>query len=197
MVVLKMNHLSKGRLVALSVVLIAVVLIASSYAYLVSLPPHEGPQTYVVSYPFEFSIQLTKDSFQLGEYIPINLTLRNISNKTLVITWSSFFKSQGKILPFDVLFTDLNDTYIYQVSEVQAQAGSIWSSTLEPDTELVATFVWRQHWDKSDSAVPLPPVQEGTYFVKGLSRSMVVAVEGAKQTIKLQTPSIAFSISKT
>lgn len=183
--------LSRNQLLILSVMLVTALALSFSI-YLTFLSAQTAPRKAITrSWPFEFCISTAKDSYQQGEYIATDLTFRNISNRTIVITWSSFFKSEGKFLPFDVLFIDSNDTYIYQVSEVQARVGAMRSITLEPDAELVATFVWRQHWDKLET---LAPAQKGTCYVKGLTRNMRVTIEGATQTIELETPTLSFTI---
>jgi len=115
----------------------------------------------------------------------------NISNRTITVTWSDFFLIEDNFLPFDVLVTDSNDTYIYQVSKLHGCHPSFESRTLEPDAQLVATFVWHQWADRRPER---PLVQKGTYFVKGLSRSMEVTMDGAKQVMQLQTPDISFTI---
>ena len=115
----------------------------------------------------------------------------NISNRTITVTWSDFFLSESKFLPFDVLVTDSNDTYIYQVSKVQGHLASFESRTLEPDAQLVATFVWHQWADRRPQR---PLAQKGTYYVKGLTRNMEVSMEGVKQTMQLQTPAMSFTI---
>ena len=181
---------SRSRLFILSVILIIASIISSS-VYLASLSARTAPRRAItISWPFEFSLNIAEDSFQQGEYIPINLTLRNISNKTTTVVWSSYFLSKDKFLPFDVLLTDSNDTYIYQVSKLHGRLASFESRTLEPDAQLVATFVWYQWADRRPQR---PLAQKGTYFVKGLSRNMEVTMEGTKQIMQLQTPAISFT----
>lgn len=183
---------SRSRVVILSVTLI-IASITSFSVYLASLSARTTPRKSItISWPFEFSLNIAENSFQQGEYIPINLTLRNISNKTTTVVWSSYFLSEGKFLPFDVLLTDSNDTYVYQVGKVQGHLASFASRTLEPDAQLVATFVWHQWADRRPQR---PLAQKGTYFVKGLSRSMEVTMDGVKQTMQLQTPAISFKIT--
>ncbi len=175
-----------------SVLLVSVLLVTSIAVslYFGSFKP-KATRATTISWPFEFSLNIAKDSFQQGEYIPINLTLRNISNKTTTVVWSSYFFIEGNFLPFDVLFTDSNDTYVYQVSKVHGHLASFVSRTLEPDAQLVATFVWHQWADRRPQR---PLAQKGTYFVKGFSRNMEVTTDGAKQIMQLQTPAINFTI---
>lgn len=182
---------SRSRLLILSVTLIFASIISSS-VYLASLSARTAPRRAItISWPFEFSLNLAEDSFQQGGEIPINLTLMNISNRTITVTWSDFFLIEDNFLPFDVLVTDSNDTYIYQVSKLHGSHPSFESGTLEPDAQLVATFVWHQWADRRPER---PLAQKGTYFVKGLSRSMEVTMDGAEQIMQLQTPAISFTI---
>jgi len=184
----KISFLRIHRLILL-VSLLLVTSIAVSL-YFGSFKPR-ATRAITISWPFEFSLNIAKDSFQQGEYIPINLTLRNISNKTTTVVWSSYFLIEDKFLPFDVLVTDSNDTYIYQVSKLHGHLASFESRALEPGAQLVATFVWHQWADRRPQR---PLVQKGTYFVKELSRSMEVTMDGAKQVMQLQTPAISFTI---
>lgn len=190
-----MNHYPKGRLVVLSLVMIVIVLIASSYAYLVSLPPHEGPTATILSYPFEFSIQLNKDRYQqfqqdVYDNVSITLTLRNIGNKTISVAWDSYYSIGRKLMFFDVLITDSNGMYLYQLSRVHFQIASRVSRTLEPGAQLVCLLVWQQ-WTDDPSH---PFAEKGEYLVKGLTRNMYAVMDDMKQSIRLETPTIFFSI---
>jgi hypothetical protein len=148
-----------------------------------------------LSYPFEFSIQLNKDRYQqfqqdVYDNVSITLTLRNIGNKTISVAWDSYYSIGRKIMLFDVLITDSNDAYVYQLSHVHYQTGSYVSKTLEPDAELVCLLAWQQ-WTDDPSH---PFAEKGEYFVKGLTRNMYIVMDDMEQSICLETPTIFFSI---
>ena len=141
-------------------------------------------------------MNLAKDSFQhfqQGVYdnVSITLTLRNISNKTIEVAWSSYYSIGRNLMLFDVLITDSSDIYVYQLTHLHYQIGSRVSRTLEPDAQLVCLLVWQQWTDKPG----YPFAEKGTYYMKGLTRNIEVTMDGAKQTIELQTPKISFTIS--
>jgi hypothetical protein len=184
---------SRSRLVILSAILIIASILSSSI-YLAFLSAQTAPRRAItLSWPFEFSINIDTSSFQRGVYgdnVSITLTLRNISNKTTEVAWYSYFLTRNDILPFNVRITYENDSYVFEVAKVFGQLGASLSKTLEPDAQLVATFVWHQWWDTPER----PLVQKGTYYAKGLTRNMEVTMDGLKQTMQLQTPAMSFTI---
>jgi hypothetical protein len=62
-----------------------VVAMFAATVYRALLLPRGGPKVTTVSLPLEFSMQLERTEFQQGEVINVSLTLRNISNSTLVL----------------------------------------------------------------------------------------------------------------
>jgi hypothetical protein len=171
-------------IVALVVAVLAVV------AYRGSLLRHEGLKATKISSPLEFSIQLDKAEFKLGELINVTFTLRNISNNTVSLSWGN-----GLILDFSI--NDANGTLIWQWSWNHAHIDAVIDITLEPGQRLsdifphIATFYW---WDQMiwDNQVP-----KGTYFINGIVPNVSVFVEGeaVAQDLSYETPSISFTIN--
>lgn len=94
---------------------------------------------------------------------------------------------------FDVLITDSNGTYVYQVYKAHGRKGSLLTITLEPNAQHVCLLVWKQWMTGRDwSAL----AQKGTYYIKGDTLGPDdLTIGGIKQQItRLETPTISFTI---
>lgn len=184
---------SHPRKVVLLAAAIAAILATSAYAYMTSLPPHEGPLVSITSPPLEFSMRMNKTEFVQGENVTIRLSLKNISNKTITLTWPDCYAAGGKYIPvFDFRITDVNGTLVYQFAQSGSSSLAMeLTETLNPGDQMGFTFVWYQRTGYPESA----QVSKGTYCVRGSTGPMGLTVDGQASGITLETPTIAFAIT--
>lgn len=174
--------------VALLVTIVVAMVATSAFAYWLSPPHMSGPKASTVSSPLEFTIELDKAGFQQGENVTMRLSLKNISNKTITVTW---WNRQAMGMYFDFCILDENGTAIYSWTTGRLSMPAVNVKTLSPNEELVSVCNWEQNYD-SPSTTPVP---KGSYSVKGLSRVFELAADGQTLRMTLETPTIAFSIT--
>lgn len=184
---------SRSRRAVLLVVVLAAVSILGAYAYEASLPSHEGPRASIVSPPVEFSVEMNKPDFALGENVTVSLSVKNTSNSTIQLNWGSYSGSDGRPMHFDFCITDINDTVIYQFGRWHMWLAVKVSKVLKPGEQLTSVFIWWQRGGSEPSSeVPVP---KGTYFLRGLTRRVRLAVDGQTTEIELETPTITFTVT--
>ncbi len=170
------------------VTLVVAVFVAT--AYRASLLPRGGPKATMISLPLEFSIQLEKAEFDQDEPINVTFTLKNISNKTISLSWRN-----GLILDFSI--KDVNSTLIWQWSWNHAHTDAVINIALKAGQQLseiypyIATeYLWDQMiWDNQ--------VPKGTYFINGIVPNVALFVEdkAVAHGPSYETPTIAFTIN--
>jgi hypothetical protein len=138
----------------IAVVLLALSSVAYAYLKLTSSSTSPLPTSVFQSYPLELRMELDKTEFQLGELITVRVFLKNISNKTITVTFA-YPK------PFGLNVTDANGTLIYRYAHKSLFPQVIFPVSLEPSKELGQTFVWNQV-DNDEN-----PVSPGTYNIIG------------------------------
>lgn len=177
--------------VVLLVAIVVVIVAASAFAYWLSPPHMSGPKASTVSSLLEFAIELDKAEFQQGENVTVRLSLKNISNETITVTWPQWSGSEGGIMYFDLHILDDNGTVIYSFIMNYVYTPAFITKTLRPDEELTSVFPWHQISDCPGSS----QMPKGSYSVKGLSRLFELAVGNQKTKMTLETPAIAFTIT--
>lgn len=185
---------SRSRRAVLLVAVLAAVSILGAYAYEASLPMHEGPRASIVSPPVEFSVEMNKPDFALGENVTVSLSLKNTSNSTIQLAWGDFSGSDSGVMYFDFCITDINDTVIYQFSQWHMWEAVKVSKVLKPGEQLASVFIWWQRTGQPESSVDVP-VPKGTYFLRGLTRAVRLAVDGQTTEIELETPTVTFTVT--
>jgi len=177
----KQSASSHSRRTIIMAAILAVVLALTGAYILLSLPPHKGSRVSIVSGPIEFSLQLEKKLFIRGENISISISLKNISNQTVTISWhgygatdagalrdgyvvsSVFPAGTPKILVLDLLISDENGTVIAElINRVQP---SVVSLTLAAGETVTQTFIWYTSVD---------PIPRGLYYLKATTSRMYV-----------------------
>lgn len=184
------SFLSHPKKAIFLILLIAVALVASVYAYLEFFSPSAGPRVSIISYPLELSMELNKTKFQQGEDITIRLSLKNIGNETIVVYWGDFYGYMDAVMYFDFYIMDANNTQVYQWTRDHAGLPSVLEETLNPDEQLVSVYIWNQKTRYPHRT----QVPKGTYTVKGFSRIMGLIVQDQTSVITLETPTITFTI---
>jgi len=178
----KKSFFHSRRVILIVTAVLVIILVSSSiYAYYWSLPPHTGPRVSLVSPPLEFSLQLEKTTFARGENISISISLRNISNRTVTMSWlgygatdagslrdgyvvsSVFPAGTPKRLVLDFLVSDENGTVIGEL--INRVESSVVSLTLAAGETATQTFLWY-------TSIDLIP--SGLYYLKATTSSMYV-----------------------
>lgn len=85
---------------------------------------------------------MDKSEFQRGENVTIRLSLKNIDNKTIALSWADFCPYDDKVMYFDFYITDVNGTKVFQWSKVYGRFPMLWEETLNPGEELVSVYPW-------------------------------------------------------
>jgi len=180
------------------ILILAAASIATTYAYLSTLPAKSGPQAFIESYPLKLTVGLNKTEFALGENITINMSLENISNETITLTFYSEFiyydieSEQHHALRFEYVITHTNGTEICRWSDDRGALAIENHVTLDPGQKLFNMFLW----DQKIAIEKYAQIPAGTYCVK----AVMPPAEGRTFRINdgpligLSTPSITFTI---
>lgn len=182
---------SRAKKAVFSIILVIVVLSASGYAYFSSLSPRSGPSASVISSPLEFTIEMDKTGFTRGEGITIRVSLRNIGNKTISLSWPNFYVQNGTAVCFDFVIIDTNNSQVYRFSQNKVHFNAVEEKTLSPGEQWVNVFVW----DQKASYKDVEPVPLGAYSVRASTRQFSLSVDGQTSIINLETPTIALMIN--
>jgi len=202
---------SRSRKAALLVAAIVVALVAGVYAYRMLLSQQQiGPRVTITSPPLEFSMELEKAEFAVGENITIKFYLKNISNQTIRVTKFRMVSVEpsDKILfteadrastpagvehLLSVLFhfgfsvTDNNGTEVFRSSH--GPMPTQYNIVFEPSGYVKQTLIWKP---EKETLVSIEPLLDGTYQVRGILYS--ISLNDAWPPITLETPSIALAI---
>lgn len=175
---------------ALSLIAVAVLALASGvYAYWInSVPSAPSPATSTAtSYPLELRIELNKTEFQLEEMVTISASLRNISNKTIILHYPSWLPYTND---FTFNITDESGREIYTWTKNFAHLYVTREYTLEPGAEKRGTLQWPQINDviveKANNVFENEKVSKGMYKVivgSGKLRSITFGDSGQMITL--------------
>ena len=109
--------------------------------------------------PLQFIMTVSKTRFNLGEPVGITLTIRNISNETILL---------GFTLPCKVNFLVYNrfsQIFNYFCSRVWADTGS--SLVLNPNKTFSQTLQWEQVAIDDSPPYAVRQVRHGIYYIRG------------------------------
>jgi len=176
-------------LVAMSFAIFAVAVFAAVAYQALSLP-HERPKATTISSLLEFSIQLEKTEFLRSEDVTIQISLRNIGNKTISLRWPDFYLYNDTAFCFDFVIIDTNNSQVYRYSQNKAHLNAVMEKTLSPGEQWANVVVWDQRVSSDSELVP-----SGVYSVKASTRRFALSVNGQTTwSNHLETPTITFTI---
>lgn len=185
---------SRSRKAVVIAGFLIVVLALSVYAYLASLPPPPGPLVTITSPPLQFSMQIDKTQYNIGENMTITFRLKNTSNETITIAYPEYdlYLDGRSVALFEFIVTRVNGTGIYRWSDGRLHLESVYKFTLNPGQEINQTYIWDQHTEDYTQ------VPADTYYIRGAMPSMgagsfFTIIDGPYK-ISLETPSITFLI---
>ena len=176
-----------------SVLLISALLVTSIAVslYFGSFKP-KATRASIVSSPLEFSIELNKTDFEKDENVTVTLSLINMSNKTLKLDWASYYWGWGQPIFCDFYIVDVNGTRIYQFSRGRAVYMANWTMVVNPGERVTNFYYWYQVYSGRTGYDAIVP--KGTYSIIGITRWMILTVDGQATEINLETPAISFTI---
>jgi hypothetical protein len=179
-------------LVAIGFVIFAVATFAA-VAYQTLLLPHERPKATTLSLPLEFSMQLEKAEFLRSEDVTIQISLRNIGNKTISPSWPDFYLYNGTAFCFDFVIIDTRAlvSQVYRFSQNKVRLLAVKEKTLSPGEQWVNVVVWDQKASYKDDPEPVP---KGGYSLRASTRQFSLSVDGQTSIIDLETPTLTFTI---
>ena len=178
--------------------MIIVLLVSGIYAvYYWSPRPQRGPRAATVSPPLEFAIEIDKTEYQRSENVSVLLTLTNISNETISVSWASHYiglrKPTNGSLSYSILYT--NGTAAFNWSERLARAQEYLEVTLKAGDSIVAVFIWEQYVRTQEGPLPYMKAPNATYGVRGYTDEMGLTMYGETSSVALETPTINFAIA--
>jgi len=183
----KWLFLRNPRRTVLLVAILVVILVSSIYAYYWSVSPKEGPRVSVLSPPLELWLQLDKTTYVQGENISVSVGVKNTSNETITVTWTSYSLYDGKRALLDFIVSDDNGTDVFQLCGLLL--GSTVSRTLSPEEELTFSFEWNMKMNKNVATYDVLP--KGSYCGKTSTRYMKL---NDSSHLTLETQTISFKI---
>lgn len=187
------------RTAIIAAILVFVLVSGGLYAYLF-LPPHMGSRVSAVFGPIEFSLQLEKKFFNRGENVSVSISLRNISNQTIMTNWGSFRSRFGDESLVSSIFPDQRCNVVLNFAVLDENNRTLFtfvgllnetiiSRTLAPNETATQTYLWNQKGYNFGSLMFVPA---GTYHIKAFSEDMNVA--GWNPFVQPETPSITIHI---
>jgi hypothetical protein len=188
---------SRFRKIAIATAFLAVILGVSTYAYYASLSPQAGPKVTVTSPPLQFSMQIDKTEYNMGENISIMFWLNNTSNETLKVEYANT-PILEPFIPFKrfdfVVSNESGELYDDATqhswkSNGTFELGRYYFYTLNPGEEIIET----NFWDQKDLLMNQVPA--GMYYLRGVIPVWEVSFRiNGGPWIKLETPSLSFII---
>jgi len=135
-------------------------------------------------------MKLDKAEYKLGENVTIRLSVKNIDNKTITLTWYEYYMYDNALMYFDFYIIDANGTLVYQWTKDHAALQAVLKRTLSPGEQLTSVYPWYQlNGYPNEAQVPA-----GTYTVRGSTRKVGLTVEDQTAAITLETPTVTFII---
>jgi hypothetical protein len=183
------------KALALISIVAATSFVAAAYAIqLFRMPATAGARVTVTSPPLEFSMELDKTEFQQGENVQIRLSLKNIGDETIKLTWFSYYLYDDAVMYFDFYIKDADGTIVYQYTKLHGALGMLLDETLTLNEQLISVYVWFQKTDYPEAQVPA-----GVYTVRALTRRIALNLDDPSNAdldsaITLETPAMTFTI---
>jgi hypothetical protein len=142
--------------------------------------------------PIRLTVRLDKNTFRLGEKINVTLTITNISNKTIVLAYSSPPKT-------DFAVYNSSSDRIFLFSRAYGWTTEVVSLVLEPSES--SSQIWKWDQQKGKWEEDLQSVDPGTYYIAGLTGPGLYYLgpkdeyrEDFVERIKVETPKIEIAI---
>jgi len=167
-------------------------LVSTAYAYysLSKITSSSAVSTFAV-HPLELRTELNKTEFQEGEMISVRISLKNISNRTVIVVFPD-------TRDFGFNITDVNGKIVYSNGGMYAAFFIEIEKTLQPNTELYRTL----EQNLKDDIVLVPgnqvPLPKGTYKLIGLTSIFGAYYENWESTGvqgPLTTPPITITVN--
>lgn len=173
--------LGHWKLLGLAAVML-VALASSAYAYWrINATPSQTLYVTATSPPLELRMELDKTEFELGENVTVYLSLKNVGDHTINVTFPHIGNK------FYITVRDANSTAIYE--SLRGGFHALWVIPLDPREVINETIVWPQvkqlheTWDLKEKVPP------GTYTLTGHSEGNLITA-----TERLVTPPITITI---
>ncbi len=171
-------------------------------AYWAFFVPKTGPKASIVSYPLQVSIALDKSDYSEGENISITCALKNVCSSNVSLSFANevgYYDEEDRryhLVLVDYAIFDSNGTEVFRWSHHSGALPSVKYVTLEPGQEQSNTFKFIMEYDTlTETGGRLPP---GNYQIRGImppdKPAIIVDYDGNRATIKMETPSISFTI---
>lgn len=171
--------------------LIAIIVIAmasTTYAYWLVNAPSSATLYVTATYPpLELRMELEKTEFQQGEEIPVHLSLRNLNDEQVNIT----FCEMGHYVDFRVLDKKNTEVFIYYAGALTALDEVI----LGPYDQIDRTFPWTQISNRPGE-YDGKQVPAGTYKIIGFTGCIIqIDLEEFIPAFQFETPPMEITIS--
>lgn len=142
----------------------------------------------VVENDILLTVKLEKTEFDLGENVAITLTVKNMGENRVTLTFPDFMPN----IAFDFVIYDeeLNQIYVHRTGIIFTIAEII----LDPGQSYTEVLEWAQ--ERFDEMQEPTPVGPGTYWLKGrLREGWWGKAEGPKNRSALETNLIKFVVT--
>ena len=142
----------------------------------------------VVENDIRLTVKLEKTEFNLGENVAVTLTVKNIGENRVTLTFPSFMPN----IAFDFVIYDeeLNQIYVHRTGFLPAVTEKI----LDPGQSYTEVLEWAQ--ERFDEMQEPTPVGPGTYWLKGrLREGWWGEAEGPINRSALETNLIKFVVT--
>ncbi len=192
----RFSHRSR-RVLTISAILIATVVVTAS-VYWIFYMPRNSPRVSVISDPIELSFALDKTEFAVGENISMNFILKNLSNTSLDVAFSSPTIGdsdvdngmKGQFMIFGYLIEDENDTEVFRSSHTRTSLSVVWHLAIGPLEQRSQTVLWDQNLKYPD----YQDLSSGEYSIRGMIPPTSRITINGGPAIVIETPSIAFTV---
>lgn len=145
----------------------------------------------LIAEPLELKLELDKTEFEQGEPVNITVSLKNIGNTTIEVSYAY----RGSKVMYKVL--DMNDTEIYEYG--RAILTMVDEISLAPDEQVSHTFTWNQViwtyiWINGHKMIySEEQAPRGTYKIVGATAASI-GVVGVGPLGQIETPPITITI---
>jgi len=190
----KQSLIHNRRIIALTAAVLIVILVVSMYAiYRSSFPLSKGSRASIISGPVEFSVETDRSDFHQGENMSVRVSLRNIGNKTITLTYGGYYMSLDKRAYFDFHVLDENYTRIYRWSQLHGETLAGRILVINASEQVTSYFSWYMAYDYPNDTTLVAP---GKYWIIGSTRQAGLSIDGRENVLlDLETPSIAITIT--
>lgn len=176
-----------------SLIAIAVLLGVISVYGIQTLTPFKPAQSaqpvtsVLTSPPIELKLELTKTEFEKGEPINVTVSLKNIGNTTINVS----FSYRGPKVMFKILA--VNDTVLYERG--RSILALVEDIALSSGEQIIKTYTWNQTIWIREGDIIYDEIQapRGTYKIVGAVGASI-SIQGIGSMGKPETPPIAIKI---